>query len=165
VAGFDPSHCAAVSTVRVSMGCAGGGGLASYTLAIWILAAVVTFVSGFAAKRLPRSGHYLLPAFGVVAAMFIALAVANPTPAASTSSVVQAGSPVGGAGAAQTPSLWPLLIGGLAFFYLWWLSGMLFDLAFIWRRYTRDSGIREHLAKLVKAEEPQPQGELRGTLG
>jgi hypothetical protein len=157
VFGFNSSECA-VAAVGVSMGCEGAG-LASHTLAIWIVATLVTFAASFTTKRFPHHGHYLLPVFGIVAALFIVFGVVStefPTgssapsnTAASASSVVRAGSPAAPAIPAQTPSLWPLVIGGLAFFYLWWLSGMLFDLAFIWRHYSRDSGIEAHLAKLA----------------
>lgn len=37
------------------------------------------------------------------------------------------------------PPIWPLLLGSLAFLYLWWLATLLFDLAFVWQRYTRRS--------------------------
>jgi hypothetical protein len=33
--------------------------------------------------------------------------------------------------------LWPALIAGVAFFYLWWLAALLFDLVFVWHLYIR----------------------------
>lgn len=36
-------------------------------------------------------------------------------------------------------ALWPLLLSSLAFIYLWWLGVVLFDLAFIWQRYIRNT--------------------------
>ncbi len=33
----------------------------------------------------------------------------------------------------------PVLIGGVAFLYLWWLSVLVFDLTFIWHQYIRNS--------------------------
>jgi hypothetical protein len=45
-----------------------------------------------------------------------------------------------------SPSGWPVAIGGLLFFYLWWLGAMLFDLSFIWQRYVRNSALRSHIA-------------------
>src|SRR6185369_8385035 len=132
--GFTPSQCAAAA-VGVPLGCKGGGaGLAAYTLAVWIVTAFITLAASFSTKHFPRRGHYILPVFGIVAAFFVVFSIAG-TQASGGGSV--------------TPSLWPLLIGGAAFFYLWWLAGMLFDLAFIWRHYTRDSAIEKHLAKLV----------------
>jgi hypothetical protein len=35
--------------------------------------------------------------------------------------------------------LLPLVLGCLAFFYLWWLAVLLFDLVFVWHRYVRYS--------------------------
>jgi hypothetical protein len=32
-------------------------------------------------------------------------------------------------------SLWALVLANVAFLYLWWLSAMLFDLAYIWHRF------------------------------
>lgn len=35
--------------------------------------------------------------------------------------------------------VWPVVLAGLAFIYLWWLGILLFDLAFVWHRYVRHS--------------------------
>jgi hypothetical protein len=40
---------------------------------------------------------------------------------------------------ASQPRIWPVLLAGVAFLYLWWLSILLFDLAFVWHRYVRRS--------------------------
>ena len=37
----------------------------------------------------------------------------------------------------KTGALWPLLLAGAAFLYLWWLAVLLFDLVFVWHRYIR----------------------------
>jgi hypothetical protein len=37
------------------------------------------------------------------------------------------------------PSLWPVVISGAAFLYLWWLAALIFDLAFVWQRYVRQA--------------------------
>jgi hypothetical protein len=34
-------------------------------------------------------------------------------------------------------SLWPTLMAGAGFLYLWWLAALLFDLVFVWHRYIR----------------------------
>nr|WP_214700010.1 MFS transporter [Variovorax paradoxus] len=41
-------------------------------------------------------------------------------------------------GASLAPT-WPMLLAGLAFLYLWWLGILVFDLAFVWHRYIRNS--------------------------
>ncbi len=47
---------------------------------------------------------------------------------------------------ALPPPIWPLLLGGLAALYLWWIGVMLFDLAFIWHRYIRQSVTNQTLS-------------------
>jgi hypothetical protein len=37
------------------------------------------------------------------------------------------------------PPVWPVLLSGAAFLYLWWLAALIFDLAFVWHRYVRRS--------------------------
>jgi hypothetical protein len=35
--------------------------------------------------------------------------------------------------------VWPIVLAGAVFLYLWWLSILLFDLSFVWHRYIRQS--------------------------
>ncbi len=35
--------------------------------------------------------------------------------------------------------MWGMLLGGVAFLYLWWLSVVMFDLIFVWHHYVRGS--------------------------
>ena len=51
---------------------------------------------------------------------------------------------------AVTQSLWPLLLGGAAFTYLWWLAALLFDLVFVWHRYIRFATLQTHLRTLAR---------------
>lgn len=37
------------------------------------------------------------------------------------------------------PIAWPVLLGGAAFLYLWWLAALIFDLGFVWQRYVRNA--------------------------
>jgi hypothetical protein len=37
------------------------------------------------------------------------------------------------------PPLWPVILASIAFLYLWWLATLIFDLAFVWHRYIRQS--------------------------
>jgi hypothetical protein len=46
---------------------------------------------------------------------------------------------------AAHPPTWPVLISGIAFLYLWWLSALVFDLAFVWQRYVRHSVTNDRL--------------------
>jgi len=132
-AGLDATGCVGAGT-GIAIGCASGAGFGTPTLAIWITALLVAAISNIFTAISPRRGHYMLPALGLVAASFIVLAIlrADMTPAAA---------------GAKGPSLWPLVLGGALFFYLWWLSAMVFDLSYIWRQYTRKAAIRTHLAR------------------
>ena len=47
-------------------------------------------------------------------------------------------------------SFWPLLLGGAAFIYLWWLATLLFDLGFVWHRYVRHAVWHKHLRRARK---------------
>lgn len=40
---------------------------------------------------------------------------------------------------ADHKEIFPVLIGGAAFLYLWWLAVLVFDLSFIWHQYIRNS--------------------------
>ena len=42
--------------------------------------------------------------------------------------------------------MWPVLIAGAAFLYLWWLAALIFDLGFVWQRYIRQSLALKRLA-------------------
>jgi hypothetical protein len=35
--------------------------------------------------------------------------------------------------------MWPVVLSGAAFLYLWWLAALIFDLGFVWQRYVRQS--------------------------
>jgi hypothetical protein len=44
--------------------------------------------------------------------------------------------------------VWPLIMAGLAFLYLWWLAALIFDLVFVWHLYIRFSLAQRILADL-----------------
>lgn len=46
---------------------------------------------------------------------------------------------------AVDPPIWPLVLAGAAFLYLLWLGSLVFDLAFVWQRYTRNSITNDRL--------------------
>ncbi|MEJ7637540.1 MAG: hypothetical protein WKF75_05985 [Singulisphaera sp.] len=48
------------------------------------------------------------------------------------------GGPVGG-------PVWPVVLAGLAFLYLWWLAALTFDLTFIWHSFIRHQAAQEYL--------------------
>jgi len=113
------------------IGCDSGAGIGHATIAVWVASVLVAAVSGLWTKLFPRRGHFMLPALGLVAAANI------------VGAIWLAGKDK------PDVSLGPVLIAGIAFFYLWWLSALLFDLVFIWRRYARHSAVRDHLAGMA----------------
>ena len=42
-------------------------------------------------------------------------------------------------GGASRPAIWPIVLSGAAFLYLWWLAALVFDLVFVWHCYIRSS--------------------------
>jgi hypothetical protein len=42
--------------------------------------------------------------------------------------------------------IWPVLLAGAAFLYLWWLATLFFDLVVVWHYYIRQSAILDRLA-------------------
>ena len=46
---------------------------------------------------------------------------------------------------AAHPPVWPVLLSGAAFLYLWWLAALIFDLVFVWQRYVRNSVANDRL--------------------
>lgn len=51
----------------------------------------------------------------------------------------------------ENHSLWPLLLSSGIFLYLWWLAIRLFDLIFIWHRYTRHAVLQRYLGEMRPA--------------
>ena len=49
--------------------------------------------------------------------------------------------------------VWPVLVAGALFLYLWWLATLLFDMAFVWQRYIRRSVAHDRLREW-RAGEP-----------
>ena len=45
--------------------------------------------------------------------------------------------------------LWPVLGASVIFLYLWWLSALLFDLAFVWHRYIRQDTAIDRAQELM----------------
>jgi hypothetical protein len=41
--------------------------------------------------------------------------------------------------------VWPVFFATAAFFYLWWLAALLFDLGFVWHLYIRHAGLLERM--------------------
>jgi hypothetical protein len=48
------------------------------------------------------------------------------------------------------PALWPVLLAGGLFLYLWWLATLVLDLAFVWHRYIRRNVAHDRLVEWSK---------------
>jgi hypothetical protein len=56
---------------------------------------------------------------------------------------------------APKSELWPVVLGGAVFFYLWRVTALLFDLVFVWHRYVRHAAARHSIADVCdKGYEP-----------
>jgi pimeloyl-ACP methyl ester carboxylesterase len=62
-------------------------------------------------------------------------------------------------GNAQGGTIWPVFLATAAFFYLWWLAALLFDLVFVWHTQIRTSKADDTLARL--AGQPEHRREKR----
>src|SRR5947209_5323246 len=50
-------------------------------------------------------------------------------------------------GQGKSPSVWPVILAGAAFLYLWWLAALIFDLVFAWHRYVRHGTMIDAMRK------------------
>ncbi len=60
---------------------------------------------------------------------------------------------------AARPPVWPVLLSGAIFLYLWWLAALIFDLGFVWHRYIRHSLATDRLmlwSDIKKEPKPVP---------
>lgn len=100
------------------------------TLAVWLLASVVTTLVFLVSGRYPSLRTRPLIVLGGAAVFsIVAYHLVN---------------------AQGNPSVWPVFIGSAIFFYMWWLSILIFDLVFIWHRYIRYSKALAMLRKIQK---------------
>ena len=45
--------------------------------------------------------------------------------------------------------IWPVLVAGAAFLYLWWIAIITFDLTFVWHLYIRHAGAQKYVEKRI----------------
>ena len=109
--------------------------------ALLVGALMMAYSGWFASRKRERLGRHLL--LGIDAVVILAMLAVRLIQAESHQPV------------------WPVLLAGLAFFYLWWLGILLFDLAFIWHRYIRNSVAIRTLAEWSRGRDAQPIVTLR----
>lgn len=98
--------------------------------------------TGQRARSRPRSGRGQKPMIWLVGALFSAIAIAN-----EVQSTVDRG------------PLWRVFVAILAFLYLWWLSSLLFDLAFVWHRYIQGDAAHRFLRERVQRKDFNPKND------
>ncbi|SPB13879.1 hypothetical protein NOV72_01144 [Caballeronia novacaledonica] len=87
--------------------------------AVFVLAGFVCAISGWLAPRKPHWGRRILVALGtLMMVLIVGVRLWGDL----------AGKPI-----------WPVVLGGAFFLYAWWLAILIFDLAFVWHRYVRNS--------------------------
>jgi len=57
-------------------------------------------------------------------------------------------------------ALWPIILAGAGFLYLWWLAALLFDLIFVWHRYIRWGAGMKALNRIRKKNRKQRQSAM-----
>jgi hypothetical protein len=62
------------------------------------------------------------------------------------------------------PIVWPVLLSGAAFLYLWWLAALIFDLGFVWQRYIRNALSNKRLMSWRGFTEPPPDKKIPAIL-
>jgi hypothetical protein len=60
------------------------------------------------------------------------------------------------------PHVWPVLLSGAVFLYLWWLAALIFDLAFVWQRYVRNSVANDRLKEWHNLKDEEPGQTIAG---
>jgi hypothetical protein len=114
------------------------------TIGVLLLAGLVAW-SGWWVPRHKRMGRKLLIGSGAIAVLLLV-----------------AGRLADGETAEQSP-VWPLFLAGAAYLYLWWLGLLLFDLAFLWQRYVRNSVAVTNLRHWNQGHDAQPDRRRRWT--
>ena len=54
-----------------------------------------------------------------------------------------------GARGADSPDVWPVVLGGLFFLYLWWLATLILDLTIVWHTYVRWSAAMKSMRNMM----------------
>lgn len=93
------------------------------------LAALIAALANIVARQYPMLGVRLLLWFGGAGVLSI---IAWNLITTETAKIV----------------IWPVVLAGAFFLYLWWLTILLFDLVFVWHRYIQASVAQRHLNEM-----------------
>jgi hypothetical protein len=120
---------------RESLGLVFTGGSADpvsdATRGIVITAAGVALLCGIFANWRPTWGAKILPISGLVAALLLVFHLI----AADKDNTIE---------------IWPMALGAAAFFYLWWIATLLFDLVFVWHWFVRHATTAASLSEICE---------------
>jgi len=97
------------------------------------LAAVVALLANVVARRYPQMGVKPLLWFGGLGVLAIIAEHLINAPDARN-------------------EIWPVVLAGAFFLYLWWLVALFFDLVFVWHRYIQASVAQDRLNELYPVE-------------
>ncbi len=101
-----------------------------------LIISLVIAGSGWVLPRRPNLGRRWLIGFGTAVVAFIVIWQMNAD--------------------SSTPPVWPVVLSGAAFLYLWWLGILMFDLTFIWHRYIRRSVAVRTLQQWRRGHDAKP---------
>jgi hypothetical protein len=103
------------------------------TLGVWLIVLLIALFSGWAASKWPRSGVRALPILGLLGTFGLVGARLYQAYSQEQHDV----------------AVWPVLLASAAFFYLWWLGALLFDLVFVWNVHVRHSKVADEIETIV----------------
>lgn len=103
------------------------------TLGVWLIVLLIALVSGWAGSKWPRSGVRALPILGLLGTFGLVGAQLYQAYAQGQHDI----------------AVWPVLLASAAFFYLWWLGALLFDLVFVWNVHVRHSKVADEIETIV----------------
>jgi len=107
-----------------------------------VIAAAVVALSGWLLPRKPKWGRRCLIGVGILVIAFIL------------------SSRLLGVDTSPDQPVWPVLLAGAAFLYLWWLGILIFDLSFIWHRYIRRSVVEDTLRQWKRGHDARPNPKM-----
>jgi len=103
------------------------------TEGVWLTVLLIALVSGWAGSKWPRTGVRALPILGLLGTFGLIGAQLYQAYTQDQHDV----------------SVWPVLLASAAFFYLWWLGALLFDLVFVWNVHVRHSKVADEIETIV----------------
>jgi hypothetical protein len=99
------------------------------TRGVQIVAGAIALLCGVLASWWPERGARFLPVVGLAATVYLIAELLWSN--------------------REGMQMWPIVLGGAIFFYLWWVATLLFDLVFIWHRYIRHAAALDSIAEIT----------------